>query len=181
MSLDLTREAGQTIARKLLQWSDVTILNFKPGDDTKLQLSSAHIKDINPNIIIAKIEGYPRDQDLSLKAWNARGGFDAIIQAESGHMFINGCPEGPPTKVSVLINATVTTLFSLTCSQYPVALMDLAAAHQMKESILLALLSQKSATTPQAIELSVSLYDAGISSLANQAAAFLMVSYCSHW
>ena len=54
----------------------------------------------------------------------------------------------------------------------PVALIDVLAAHQLKEGLLLALLQRDSHPLPQSI--SVSLYDAAICSLTNQASNFLM-------
>jgi crotonobetainyl-CoA:carnitine CoA-transferase CaiB-like acyl-CoA transferase len=53
----------------------------------------------------------------------------------------------------------------------PIALIDVLAAHQLKEGLLLALL-QREQSKGQIV--SVSLYDAAICSLANQASNFLM-------
>jgi crotonobetainyl-CoA:carnitine CoA-transferase CaiB-like acyl-CoA transferase len=55
---------------------------------------------------------------------NPRAGYDAVIQAESGFTYMNGEAEGNPLKM-------------------PVALMDILAAHQLKEAVLLALLSKR--------------------------------------
>jgi crotonobetainyl-CoA:carnitine CoA-transferase CaiB-like acyl-CoA transferase len=80
---------------------------------------------------------------------SSRSGYDAIIQGESGFTFMNGEPDSPPTKL-------------------PVALMDLLAAHQLKEGLLLALLKRD--RTGRGDYVSVSLMQSGIASLANQAA-----------
>jgi len=68
---------------------------------------------------------------------------------------MNGTPESGPVKM-------------------PVALIDILAAHQLKEGLLLALYQRK----PQQGQLvSVSLYDAAVCSLANQASNYLMAGH----
>ena len=54
----------------------------------------------------------------------------------------------------------------------PVALIDVLAAHQLKEGLLLALLDLKENGTARTVE--VSLYDTAICSLMNQASNYLM-------
>jgi crotonobetainyl-CoA:carnitine CoA-transferase CaiB-like acyl-CoA transferase len=80
-------------------------------------------------------------------------GYDAVIQAESGFMDLNGAKDGPPTKM-------------------PVALIDVLAAHQLKEGLLLALLHRE--RTQQGGLVEVSLIQAALSSLANQATNWLV-------
>jgi crotonobetainyl-CoA:carnitine CoA-transferase CaiB-like acyl-CoA transferase len=66
---------------------------------------------------------------------------------------MNGEPDGPPVKL-------------------PVALMDLLAAHQLKEGLLLALYRRERTGRGEYVD--VSLMQAGIASLANQAANWLV-------
>lgn len=68
-------------------------------------------------------------------------------------MHLNGDPEGPPTKM-------------------PVALMDLLAAHQLKEALLLALLKRE--RFGEGSHIQIALYDAALASLANQATNHLV-------
>jgi len=65
---------------------------------------------------------------------------------------MNGQADGPPTKM-------------------PVALIDLLSAHQLKEGLLVALI--KKLKTGKGSKVSVSLYDAAVASLANQASNYL--------
>src|SRR5690606_18163177 len=57
----------------------------------------------------------------------------------------------------------------------PLAMIDLLAAHQLKEGILEALLERQ--INPRAYHVEVSLYDSAIATLANQATNYLMVGY----
>jgi len=145
IALDLTQPEGLKIIYDLVKKSDIILVNYKPGDAEKLKVDYNSLKTINEKIIYAHLTGY------GLK--NPRAGFDAIIQAESGFTFMNGQPDGQPTKM-------------------PVALMDILAAHHIKEAILLALLYRERTGKGQFVE--ASLFEAGLASLVNQATNWLV-------
>ena len=124
---------------------DVLIMNFKSSDYLKFNLTKEKLHAINPRLIIGSISGFGDNSD--------RVAYDLILQAESGIMAMNGAPDGYPTKM-------------------PIAFIDVLAAHQLKEALLLALLKREKTNLGSWV--SVSLYDAAVSSLVNQASAFLM-------
>lgn len=144
-AVDLCQEEGLQIIYQLAAQCDIVLVSYKPGDAEKLKVDYPTLKQHNPRLIYSHLTGY------GLK--NPRAGFDAIIQAESGFTYMNGEPDGPPTKM-------------------PVALMDILAAHHLKEAILLALFQRERTGKGQYIE--ASLLKAGISSLANQATNWLV-------
>ena len=133
---------------KLISSTDILISNFKKGDDAKLNITDSSLLGINPRLIIGKINGYGTSSD--------RVAYDLILQAESGFMSMNGTQESGPVKM-------------------PVALIDVLAAHHLKEGILLALYQREKTGKGQSV--SVSLYDAAISSLVNQASNYLMAGH----
>lgn len=145
LAVDLTRLEARDILHRLAAKSDVVLVNYKPGDAEKLGADYATLARLNPRLVYGHITGYGLD--------SSRAGYDAVIQAESGFTGMNGEPDGPPVKL-------------------PVALMDLLAAHQLKEGILLALYRREQ--TGRGASLDVSLMQAGIASLANQAANWLV-------
>lgn len=145
VALDLTKEADLAIVKKLSMTSDLVIASYKPGDAEKLGVSYEQLKAANPKLIYAQISGYGQSDE--------RVGYDAVIQAESGFMELNGEKEGAPTKM-------------------PVALIDVLAAHQLKEGILLALLKRERTGEGDLVE--VSLLQAAIASLVNQATNWLV-------
>jgi len=157
VTVDLMSDEGRAKADKLVRWCDVLLVNHKPGDEKKLDFGSDRLLQLNPSLIIGKIRGYPSvesDEKEEEALFCSRPGFDAVVQAESGHMMLNGERDGPPTK-------------------YPVALMDVAAAHQLKEAILLALIDKWRGGENRGVEITVSLFDSALSSLANQASSYL--------
>lgn len=132
----------------LIRSADIFLSNFKKGDAEKFGLTDAFLLEINPKLIIGKISGFGSESD--------RVAYDLILQAETGYMSMNGTPESGPVKM-------------------PVALIDVLAAHQLKEGILAALLQRTQTGTGKVV--SVSLYDAAICSLANQASNYLMQNH----
>lgn len=145
--LDLTNPHDFQNVMQLIQEADVLITNFKKGDDIKFKLDYQSLKAQHPSLIYGAITGFGSDSD--------RVAYDLILQAETGFMSMNGTPESGPVKM-------------------PVAMIDVLAAHQLKEGILIALLSRKK---HQGAFVSVSLFDAAIASLVNQASNYLMVGH----
>jgi crotonobetainyl-CoA:carnitine CoA-transferase CaiB-like acyl-CoA transferase len=142
---DFTLSSDYSWLLEQLPTIDVLIMNFKSSDYLKFNLTKEKLHAINPRLIIGSISGFGDNSD--------RVAYDLILQAESGIMAMNGAPDGYPTKM-------------------PIAFIDVLAAHQLKEALLLALLKREKTNLGSWV--SVSLYDAAVSSLVNQASAFLM-------
>ena len=146
--IDLKTETGQSEIHTLITEADILISNFNDTVSKKLGIDYSTVKSIKGDIIYAQLYAFdPEDQ---------RPGYDLIMQAQTGFMFMNGYPGDQPAKM-------------------PVALIDIMAAHQIKEGILLALL--RLFKTGQGSKVDVSLYQSAISSLANQASNFLMAGH----
>jgi crotonobetainyl-CoA:carnitine CoA-transferase CaiB-like acyl-CoA transferase len=145
VTADLRDGRGRELLHKLITDADIAITSFKPGDAQKLGADYETLRAINKRLIYGEITGYGHT--------DPRVGYDAVIQAESGFMSLNGESDGSPLKI-------------------PVALMDLLAGHHLKEGLLLALWDRE--RTGQGRRVSVSLYDAAIASLGNQASNWLV-------
>jgi crotonobetainyl-CoA:carnitine CoA-transferase CaiB-like acyl-CoA transferase len=145
LSLDLKNEKDYATFVNHVQNTDILLSNFKKGDDEKLNVTDEQLRSINPSLIIGKITGFGNESD--------RVAYDLILQAETGFMSMNGTQESGPVKM-------------------PVALIDVLAAHHLKEGLLIALLQRQ--TLKKGNTITVSLYDAAICSLANQASNYLM-------
>jgi len=145
IALDLASEDDRVLARRLAGAVDVVVVGYKPGDETRFGLDYESLRAINPGLIYLQVSAYGVE--------DPRPGFDAIIQAEAGYTYMNGTPDGPPVKM-------------------PVAFMDLLAAHQLKEGLLLALL--KKGRTGEGSYVATSLIGSATASLANQASNYLV-------
>ena len=147
--LDLTTAAGQTELHYLAAEADIVLASYKPGDAEKLRADYATLAAGNPRLIYGHITGYGSE--------NPRAGYDAVLQAEAGFMHLNAAGPGqPPQKM-------------------PVAMVDLLAAHQLKEGLLTALFRRE--LTGRGALVQVSLLDSALSALANQAATYLVTGH----
>jgi len=148
LALNLSTGDGQALLHELVGDADVVLASYRPGTAATLGADYETLSDINPALIYGHVTGYGPDR--------TRAGYDAVIQAESGFMHMNGPADGPPTKL-------------------PVALMDVLAAHQLKEGVLVALLNRERGGDGAYVP--VSLFQAAVSGLANQATNWLVAGH----
>ena len=141
--LDLGESSDRLQLSAYLQSADVLIVNFKEGDAEKFDLKSSVLLDRYPSLIIGEIHGFDSEERVA---------YDAVLQAESGMMSINGNPGDDPLKL-------------------PIAFIDVLAAHQLKEGILLALWKRE--RSGKGAIVSTSLYRSALASLINQSSAYL--------
>jgi len=144
LSLDLKEEADLGVLHQLLAQADILLSSFIPGQAERLGIGAESLMKIYPRLICGEINGYGKE--------HSRPAYDAIIQAEAGFMYLNG--EGEK-------------LYKM-----PVALMDVLAAHQLKEGLLLALLER--GISGKGKRVSASLLQSGVSALVNQATNWLV-------
>lgn len=143
--LDLSEPKDQESIHELLSTADILLTNFKLGDAKKFNLQPEILWAKYPQLIQASIGGFSSEP--------SRVAYDVVMQAETGFMYMNGDAKTMPTKM-------------------PVALIDVLAAHHLKEAILIALYKRQK--THKGSILHCTLECAGISSLSNQASNYLM-------
>lgn len=148
LPIDLKQPEECEQVLQLIADADIVISNFKVGSAAQFGLDYDSLKDRFPNLIYASITAYGHN--------NPKPGFDVAIQAETGWIYMNGEAQGAPVKM-------------------PVALIDLLAAHQLKEGILVALLQRFQ--TGKGCHVTTALFDASIASLANQASNWLNLQH----
>lgn len=143
--LDLREESARTTIYNWLASADILIENFKHKDRLKFGVDPDQIRQHFPKLIHCHLAGFALDRD--------RVAYDVVLQAEGGYMSMNGQPGDPPTKM-------------------PLAFIDMLAAHQMKEGILLGM--YKRTFSGKGVYIETSLEESGIAALTNQATNYLM-------
>ncbi len=98
-ALDLKRDAGSAVRRRLLAAADVLVTNLSPTTAGRLGLDFAAATAANPRLVVVQISAYgttgsARDQV----------GYDGTIQARSGIADLTGPVDGPPTVTQVLLD-----------------------------------------------------------------------------
>ena len=145
IGVDFSIPEGYAVLRDLVRRADIFLQSFKSGDAEKFKLDYPALRSLNERLIYADITAFGEKDE--------RPGFDAVLQAETGFTGMNGTEDSGPVKM-------------------PVALIDLLLAHQLKEALLIALIERMQ--TGRGSYNTVSLFHAGVASLANQAANYLV-------
>lgn len=98
LTLDLRTAAGQDIARRLLEQSDILIENFRPGTLERWNLSPERLWEINPSLIIVRVTGFGQTGPYA-----PRAGYGSIGEAMGGLRYVTGEPDRPPSRAGVSI------------------------------------------------------------------------------
>lgn len=146
--LDLSNTTDQVKVHQWIKEADIVISNFKTSSAQKLQMDYETLKMLNPKLIFAHLTAFGANEN--------RPAFDMVLQAEAGFLYMCGEQNRSPVKM-------------------PVALIDILAAHQLKEGILIALLQRYQ--TGKGSYVTTSLLEAAVASLANQATNWLMEGF----
>lgn len=93
VTLNLKKDKGKDVLRRLVESADVLVENFRPGVMTRLGLSYAALSAFNPRLVYCAISGF--GQEGPMKGAPA---YDQIIQGLSGMMSVTGTPESAPLR-----------------------------------------------------------------------------------
>ena len=94
LALDFRKPAGRAALEGVLASADMLVENSRPGSLSPHGLDWESVHARHPALIYGSISGYG---DVGPDA--AKGGFDLILQAESGMMSVTGAPSSGPVKV----------------------------------------------------------------------------------
>jgi formyl-CoA transferase len=148
LGLDLSVARGREVLLALLRDADVLIENFKPGTLERWGLGVDVLTARFPRLIHCRISGFGAD--------GPRGGmpgYDAIIQAMSGMMAVNGTRESGPLRIAV-------------------PLVDIATGLYAAIGILMAVAARANTGRGQFVE--TTLFDAGLAIMHPHAANYFL-------
>lgn len=148
LSADLSSPDGRELVLRLLGDADVLVENFKPGAMDRWGLDAASLLERFPRLVYCRITAFGNDGPMA-----GLPGYDAVIQAHTGIMHLNGEPDGGPMRV-------------------PMPITDLTAGLLALSGVLLALHERTTSRRGQMVELS--LNDGAISLLHPVAANYFM-------
>lgn len=105
--IDLKEPGGQELVRELAAVCDVFVENFTPGLTKRFGLDYETLHGINPKLVYASITAYGQDGP-----YRNRPGYDMVLSAVGGLMYITGEQDGPPCKVGVAITDVLTGVYA---------------------------------------------------------------------
>ena len=147
--VDLKDPEGVAAVRRLTAGADVLIENFRPGLMRELGLGLDELRAANPRLVTCSVTAFGEDAAETAD----RPGYDIIVQALSGLMSITGEPGGEPTKTGVALLDVITGLYA-----------GIGILAALRERDL----------TGAGRHVSVSLFDASVAAMVNQAANYLV-------
>ena len=148
VALDLADEGDRELARTLALRADVLVESFRPGLMAGWGLDGDALRaGGNPGLVSCSVTAFGTGE-----AGRALPGYDFLLQAMGGLMHVTGEPDGPPLKVGAAV-------VDLICG--------LIAANGIQAALL------ERARTGRGRHVEVSLMDAALASLLNQASAWV--------
>ena len=110
IALDLGRPAGREVLLRLLADADVLVENFKPGAMERWELGYSDVLAPRfPRLIHCRVSGFGADGPLG-----GLPGYDAILQAMTGLMSINGDAGTGPMRMGTPVVDLATGLYAAT-------------------------------------------------------------------
>jgi crotonobetainyl-CoA:carnitine CoA-transferase CaiB-like acyl-CoA transferase len=151
-AIDLSRPEGRDILLGLLADADVLVHNFKSGTLERWGIGYDEVLSKRfPRLILCHVTGFGEDGPLG-----GLPGYDAVVQALTGCMSVNGAAEDGPTRVGMPI-------------------VDIGSGLNAAIAILLALVERN--RSGQGQKLDVALYDCALPFLHPHAAGMLQAGH----
>lgn len=109
IALDLSRPDAREVLLRLLETADVLVENFKPGGMERWGLGyEADLAPRFPRLIHCRVSGFGGDGPLG-----GLPGYDAILQAMTGLMSVNGDPSTGPMRLGTPVVDLATGLYAV--------------------------------------------------------------------
>ncbi len=99
LTLNLKKEEGREIFKKLVEKADVLVESFRPGVMDSLDLGYETLSEINPSLIYAAVTGYGYGETPYLK----RAGHDLNYVSINGIASLNGTRETGPLHLGIQV------------------------------------------------------------------------------
>jgi crotonobetainyl-CoA:carnitine CoA-transferase CaiB-like acyl-CoA transferase len=141
--LDFNNHSDRVKLEDLIESSDIIISNLQKRVGEKFDIDPYTLNKKYPDKIIAQLDAYSYD--------DPRPAYDMVMQADVGYISMCGTEDD--------------------LAKIPVAMMDVLAAHQLKQGILLSIISKM--LDGKGSIVFTSLYKSAVSGLVNQASNFL--------
>lgn len=95
VAIDLKKERGREVARRLARVADVVTENFSAGVMTRLELDFGTLNRSNSRLVYASMSGYGHDGPR--RDWTS---MNMNLQGYGGLMLVNGSEDDPPIAIS---------------------------------------------------------------------------------
>jgi crotonobetainyl-CoA:carnitine CoA-transferase CaiB-like acyl-CoA transferase len=94
VAIDLHSPEGKAALNRLIKEADALANNLRGDLPAKMGLDYKTLASVNPKLVCVHVSAYGRDNERA--SWP---GYDYLMQAESGLMYLTGEPDGPPSRL----------------------------------------------------------------------------------
>lgn len=101
ITLDLSQADGQSLAKQLIEKTDVLIENFRPGKMESWGLGPDEFAVTNPSLIYTRVSGFGQDGPYANKP-----GFASVCEGMAGMRYVNGFPGNAPVRANLSLGDT---------------------------------------------------------------------------
>ena len=102
VTLNLRKDEGRAIARRLILQADVLIENFRPGTLEKWGLDPVDLQKEHPDLIVSRISGYGQTGPYA-----SRPGYASVCEGFGGLRYVNGFPGERPVRPNLSLGDTL--------------------------------------------------------------------------
>eukprot|EP01084_Bolivina_argentea_P184921 318922_1 len=150
ITINIKSNKGQKILHKLIAQSDILLENFIPDTLNKYNLNYEYLyENINKSLIHCSITGFG-----TYGPYKYKNGYDLVIQAMGGMMYVTGTKDEP--------------------CKTGVALIDIITGLYAQNAILAAIISRNASEDKLGQKIDLNLFDCCVSSLANIGSNYLI-------
>ena len=105
VTANLRSPEGQEIVRRLAQYADIVVENFRPGTLEKWGLGYEALAQSNPSLIMVRLSGFGQTGP-----YRDRPGFGAVGESMGGMRHVTGFPDRPPVRMNISIGDALAAL-----------------------------------------------------------------------
>jgi itaconate CoA-transferase len=90
VALDVKDAAARPVFERLIERSDVVLVNYTPGWAERVGLGEKAVRALRPDVVYVEISGYGPDGPYA-----GKNAYDLVMQGETGLLAVTGTPEAP--------------------------------------------------------------------------------------
>ncbi len=108
VTLDLRKDEGRRLLRKLAKKCDVLIENFRPGRMEEWGLGYDALAQDNPGLVMVRVSGFGQDGPYA-----KRPGFASVAEGIGGLRYLTGDADRPPVRTGVSLGDSLAGLHAV--------------------------------------------------------------------
>ena len=129
LAVDLKREEGRAVIRRLAPTADVVLENFGPGTMERLGCGYEQLAALNPRLVYLALKGYLAGP------YEHRPALDEVVQFQTGLAFMTG-PPGQPLRAGASVIDIMGAVFGVVAAQAALRERDITGKGQRVSSAL---------------------------------------------